>query len=165
MEFIQTFGLNPILLLAQIVNFLILVFLLNRFLYKPILSVLKTRQEKIEKGLEDSKKSEELLVKTKEEYQKTLREATEEARKILNDAKDHAQELKRSFEEQAKVEREQLISEAKENLLQERQAMEKELMSGVLRVASNLVEKTLSTVLTGNDKKRIEQQVIKRLPQ
>lgn len=164
MEFIETFGLNPVLLLAQIVNFLILVYLLNRFLYKPVLSVLKTRQEKIEKGLEDAKKSEEFLEKAKIEYQQTLKQATDEAQKIYNDARENAEELRSLFEEQAKREKDQILREGREKLLGERVLMEKELMSKVLRVASEVVEKTLSVVLSGEDKKRIEQNVLKRLP-
>lgn len=164
MEFIETFGLNPVLLLAQIVNFLILVYLLNRFLYKPVISVLKTRQEKIEKGLEDAKKGEELLEKAKIEYQQTLKQATDEAQKIYNDARENAEELKRLFGEQSKRQKDQILKEGRETLLGERAIMEKELMSQVLRVASEVVEKTLSVVLSGEDKKRIEQNVLKHLP-
>ncbi len=60
MEIIKNFGLNPILLAAQIVNFLIIFFILKKFLYKPVLNVLNKRQVTIKEGL---KQAEEARVK------------------------------------------------------------------------------------------------------
>ena len=62
MNIFQNFGVNPILLLAQIVNFLIILYVLKRFMYKPVLNILKNREDEIKKGIEDAQIAEEKLV-------------------------------------------------------------------------------------------------------
>ncbi|MBU2632677.1 F0F1 ATP synthase subunit B, partial [Patescibacteria group bacterium] len=47
MEIVKQFGLDPVLLVAQIVNFLILLFILKKLLYKPVLELLKKREDTI----------------------------------------------------------------------------------------------------------------------
>ena len=54
MDILENFGVEPVLLLAQIVNFAILLFILKRFLYKPILKVLEERKNKIETSMKQS---------------------------------------------------------------------------------------------------------------
>ena len=53
--------INWKILLGQIVNFAVLFFALKFFVYKPLLSLLKTRREKIEEGVNKSKQAEEKL--------------------------------------------------------------------------------------------------------
>ena len=50
MEVLKNFGFDPVLLAAQIVNFLILIYILNRFVFKRVLEFLKAREEKIKSG-------------------------------------------------------------------------------------------------------------------
>ena len=54
MEILENFGVNPVLLAAQIVNFIIVLFILKKFLYKPILDLLKKRQFTIKEGLKQA---------------------------------------------------------------------------------------------------------------
>ena len=79
MEKFAQFGVEPILLGAQIVNFLLLLYLLKRFLYKPVLGIIKKREDKIRLGLEAAAKGEELFKKAAEEEKKRLQKASEEA--------------------------------------------------------------------------------------
>ena len=168
MELVKTFGLNPILLVAQVVNFLILLYLLNRFLYKPVLTMLRERQAKIEQGLTDAKKGEELLEKAQEERQRILKEATTEAQNIIDEARKEVMELRNTFEEQTKQDRERMLEEATAQLLLEKEAIEKQIMEKVTTVASALLEKTLETILTGKEKKKmleaVEKEFINKLP-
>ena len=55
MEIIKQFGINPILLAAQVVNFIVLLFIFKKLLYKPILKVLDERKKKIEERKEKEK--------------------------------------------------------------------------------------------------------------
>ena len=64
MELLSNLGINGKLLLAQIVNFFILLYILKRFAYKPILKVLDDRKEKIEKGLRDAENAKDKLLIT-----------------------------------------------------------------------------------------------------
>jgi len=66
MEIFNQFGINPLLLLAQVVNFAVLLFILKRFLYKPILKVLEERKKRIEESLKNAEEIEKRLVETAE---------------------------------------------------------------------------------------------------
>jgi len=87
MELIENFGLNPILLGAQIVNFLIILFILKKFLYKPILTTLEKRKATIKEGLDKTEEVRIRLEETIEKEKRILRTAQEQARKILDEAR------------------------------------------------------------------------------
>ncbi|MEK7165189.1 MAG: ATP synthase F0 subunit B, partial [Patescibacteria group bacterium] len=83
----EKLGIDIWLLFTQVVNFTIMVVVLNKFLYQPILRMLKERQQKIEAGLANAQKSlieEEKQVKKRAEV---LADAREEARAIIETAK------------------------------------------------------------------------------
>ncbi|PIR50188.1 F0F1 ATP synthase subunit B, partial [Candidatus Peregrinibacteria bacterium CG10_big_fil_rev_8_21_14_0_10_54_7] len=58
MELLTKLGINWQLLLAQIVNFAIVVGVLSFFLYKPLLNLIDTRRERIRKAMEDAQRIE-----------------------------------------------------------------------------------------------------------
>ncbi|MCX6809845.1 MAG: F0F1 ATP synthase subunit B [Candidatus Berkelbacteria bacterium] len=94
MDALSALGIDGKLLIAQIINFLILMFLLYKFLYNPILKILKERQDKIAKGLKDSELSQKILQETEEKTRKLINKANQDAEKIV-------QETKKSMEEEA----------------------------------------------------------------
>ncbi len=75
MDILNEFGIKPILLAAQVVNFLILLYILKRFLYKPILKVLNERKNKIADSLKNAEEIERKLVEISEEEQKRIAKA------------------------------------------------------------------------------------------
>ena len=66
----EAFGIQPLLLAAQIVNFLILAYILKRFLYKPVLEVLKKREKKIKDGLQAAEEGQAFLDKANLRFSK-----------------------------------------------------------------------------------------------
>ena len=73
MEQLAALGINLGFLVSQIINFIILMALLNFVAYKPLLNMLEQRRERIRKGLEDARAAEERLANAEAEAQK-LRE-------------------------------------------------------------------------------------------
>ena len=86
MEILNQFGVQPVLLLAQVVNFLILLFILKRFLYKPILQALEKRKELIVKTLKNAEESEKIYAEAKEKSDRIITNASEQSRKILDES-------------------------------------------------------------------------------
>ncbi len=76
MNILNTFGFQPVLFLAQLVNFLILVYVFKRFLYKPILKTLQERRRVIAKGITDAQDA----AKEKAEAEAKKAEAAEAAK-------------------------------------------------------------------------------------
>ena len=75
MEILKNLGFDPVMLAAQIVNFLIILYLLKRFLYKPILEMLKKREDSIKEGLKQAEEARITLEKTLQEEKKILSKA------------------------------------------------------------------------------------------
>ena len=130
-ELIKTFHIEVNLLIAQLVNFAIVLFVLYKFAYGPILKTLNARTKRIEKGLEDSeaakKKLEEITVKEKEvlmsakkEAQKIIKDAEEvavrDAKKILFEAQDQSNKSLADAKKQIEQEKEKILSEAKSEI-------------------------------------------------
>ena len=101
-ELVKTFHIEANLLAAQIVNFVIVLLVLYKFAYGPILKTLNDRTKKIEKGLKDA-----------EESQKKLQEITKKEKEVMTDAKKEAQTIIKKSEEEAKKNAEMIVAEAK----------------------------------------------------
>src|SRR3989338_5763860 len=109
MEILKNFGIQPTLLLAQIVNFLIILFLLKKFFYKPIVKALEDRKKRIEESLTNAQSIEEKLQKTEEQSKQILDQAQTRAQVLINEAKGEAQKIA----DQATFEARQIIEQAK----------------------------------------------------
>lgn len=85
MEILNQFGINPLLLAAQIFNFLILLFILKKFLYGPVLKVLDTRKKTIEQSLKNAAEIEKKLAETEVQAEKIIAKTLQESQKILDE--------------------------------------------------------------------------------
>ena len=85
MGIFEAFGINWKILLGQIINFLILLYLLKRFAFKPFLRTLRERREIIKAGVEKETQAEERLKMIEREREKTLKETQERAELILKE--------------------------------------------------------------------------------
>lgn len=114
----ENLGINPVQILAQIVNFGILLFVLNKFLYKPALKALRTRRSTIEESLkkaEEIAEKEVLMHKEMQAHEKstllaahklkqtTTREAEQEAKTILKNAQKDAEKIKSEAQKEAEA--------------------------------------------------------------
>jgi F-type H+-transporting ATPase subunit b len=113
---VEQLGINPIFLLSQIINFLVLAFLLQRFAYKPILNVLDKRREEVEKGLEDARLAAEARANAESERQQVLDQARAEAQGVVAEAtqrgEDQAAKIVAAAQEQAQAIMDEARSEA-----------------------------------------------------
>lgn len=155
MEILKDFGVNPVLLVAQIVNFLIILFVLKRFMYKPVLDMLKKREDQIRNGLKSAEEGEKKLTEAEEKERQILHKAQERADKILGDSKIEAQELKDEAVLTAKKEAEKIITQAKENIEQEEKAAEERLTKKIGQIAISLLEKSLTGIFGEKEQKLI----------
>ena len=147
MELLEKLGIDWRLLIAQLVNFLILVLILYKFLYKPLLKMLDGRKEKIEKGLRDAEQLGVELEKTKELQAAKIQKAKQEARGIIEEADKRAEAAGAETKAKTKAEVEKLIMVAKNQMIEEKSKMmaeiKKEAAELVIAVAEKVVGKTI----------------------
>lgn len=162
MEIINNFGLDPLLLLAQIINFLVFIFLFNRFFLKKITVFLKEREDKIRAGLDAAQKGEQLLEKAKNTQKKIIKDAHEEVKKLLGETQQRQETLALSIKEDTQKEAQRIIEEAKRSAIEESVRVQKDLEKKTVNLAISIVEKTLKTLLTEEENKKIVTSLYKK---
>ncbi|MFH1769257.1 MAG: hypothetical protein ABH833_01165 [Parcubacteria group bacterium] len=117
-ELFNTLGINGKLLIAQAVNFLVLLVILRAVVYKPLLKVMQERRERIEFGLKGAEEADRRLAEIDEVKEIKLKEADEKALKVIG-----------ASEETAKKRWHEIVSEAEgkaDSVLQEAQVVAKQ---------------------------------------
>lgn len=147
-DLITNFGINPYLLVAQIVNFLIIFYILKRFAYKPVLKLLEKRRQTIEEGQRNAEQAQLALQKALDEEKRILKNAQSEAKKILEDANARAETLIAGASEKGRKQVEKMLLDAKEEIARDRRDVEKQLASHVTRLSVDMLEKALQGLFT-----------------
>ncbi|MCS7285625.1 MAG: F0F1 ATP synthase subunit B [Anaerolineae bacterium] len=109
----EKLGVNLPGLVLQAINFLLLLFILQRFLYRPILNAIKTRQERIQRGLEEAEKASRRLAEAEAEAERILAEARAKAQEILAQASYEGNRLKEEIVAQARAEASRILERAR----------------------------------------------------
>jgi F-type H+-transporting ATPase subunit b len=115
-------GLDGRALLFQIINFVILFWILKMVAYKPVLKMLEARRRKIEQGLKDAEAATKAAAEAESARTKLLHEARAEADKLLAQARDEAAATVKTAETKAQARAEQIVADAQSRT--ERQAGE-----------------------------------------
>lgn len=151
-------GIEPTLLIAQLVNFSIILFVLSKLLYKPIMAMLEKRKKTIAEGvaLTESLKVEEEKLSQKRE--KILAETRADAREIIEEAKKQAKDEVQTIIDTARREADEIIDKGKREVISEREAMQK----SVEREAIELAEIMASKLLSQSVKSDMQHEIIKK---
>mgnify|MGYP000870422164 CR=1 FL=1 len=142
MESQQLVTIIPWTFIAQILNLFIQVYLIKRFLFKPINEVLQKRQKLANQNIEEAKKAKEDAEAVKAEYESSMSDARGEASRIIEDAKKdagiRAEEMIK--EAQAEVKAEADIRLERKKALNE---VKDEIGSLAMDIAGKVVEKEI----------------------
>lgn len=163
MELISKLGLDLKLLIAQIVNFLILFFVLKKLLYKPILNLLDKRKQMIEKNVEDTRKIGERMDQIETEKQEILSNASKEAMAIIEKSKVEAEAEHKQALENAKKEISKLAERYRGQLKEEKDEMMREIKSEVAELVISSSEKILQREFSASDQRRLEDAIKEEL--
>ncbi|HIU64602.1 MAG TPA: F0F1 ATP synthase subunit B [Candidatus Avacidaminococcus intestinavium] len=141
-------------LIAQILNFLVLLFILAKFAYKPLLQAMDDRRNKIINDLDSAEQSRLDAEALKQQYAEQLAGARQEATDIVNKANQIAQNLHDELVEQARVEQEAMMANAKERIEQEKQQALLDIRSEVIKLSTLIAGKIVNQKLnsTGDQK-------------
>lgn len=132
---------------AQILNFIILLFILAKFAYKPLMKVLDARRERVTNDLETAEKTRTEAEALKNQYSRQLSEARSEATAIVEKANKIGQKVHDDFVAQAQAEKEQLIVSAKQTIENEKQQALTEVRSQVITLATEIAGKVVDQKL------------------
>jgi F-type H+-transporting ATPase subunit b len=135
------------LIIWQTIVFLLLVLLLAKFAWKPILGSLKEREESIQQALDSAEKAKIEMAALKSDNEKLLREAREERDKILRDAREAANRLHDQAQLDAKKNADKIIEDAKAIIQTEKNAALRDVKSQVAMFSLEIAEKLIKNNL------------------
>ncbi|MBN1120507.1 MAG: F0F1 ATP synthase subunit B [Anaerolineae bacterium] len=142
-------GINVGLLVSQIVNLLLMVVLLYAIAYKPILSMLEKRRERVAEGINKSREAENRLAEAEQESQKILDEARNEAKSMTDDALVQADRLRERVKQSAEADAELVRKEAQEAVEAQQKAFQVSMRDQVVALsiaaANHLIDSSLDT--------------------
>ncbi len=164
MELLAKLGINWQLLLAQIVNFVIVLGVLTYFVYRPLLDLIDRRRERIAKAMEDAKRIEGQKKEMDALRVEQLKKIDQEAGEMLERAKKHAEATGKEILEAAHAEAREMLEKARRQLDEERAQALQEVHQTVSSVILQLTEKILEREFTPEDEKRITAALAKELP-
>ncbi len=136
------------LIIWQAIIFILLVLLLSRLAWKPIIASLKEREQSIQSALDSAEKAKIEMASLKADNEKLLKEAREERDKILRSAREAASRLQDQAQTDAKKAADKMIEDAKAVINTEKAAAIRDVKEQValfsLQIAEKLVRKNLS---------------------
>lgn len=160
MEILKNFGIQPTLLFGQIVNFLIILFLLRKFFYGKILKILDDRKKTIEESLKNADLIELKLKETEEKSAKILDGAQAQAQKIIADAKTQADSIAKQASFDARKTQEAAVLSAQAQIEAQKQKMEDDLQDQTLTLVAKVVQKVLGRNIKEAERSALTKQAL-----
>jgi F-type H+-transporting ATPase subunit b len=159
----KTFGVDIPHLVAQIISFSIVAFILHRFAYKPILQVLEDRKQRIAEGLSNAEKIKAELAKTEAARQEILNAANTQANQLINEARIAAAKVQETEIQKAIAAAEQIIAKAREAAASDHAQMLAELKQEIGRLVVETTAKVSGKILTAEDQRRLLEETNREL--
>lgn len=142
-EILKVFGVDWKLVLIQAVNFGLLLIILHRFLYKPVMKIIDKRAKKIEKGVRDSEEAEVKLNSAEKEKKAMLSLATKEAESIINSSRKRAEDVKSEILKEAEDKSSQILDETKQKAEEEKKKAVESSRAEIAKIAVLTAENIL----------------------
>jgi len=142
-ELVKIFHIDWKLLIAQIVNFAIVVWVLYRFALKPLMKILEKRNAEISKSLDDAKQMEVNLMMSAQEKANLITAAKKEANAIIEASRIDGSKQAQELLEKAKSEVNAVVTSAKQQIADEKEKMLAESRKEIGELVINVTEKVL----------------------
>jgi F-type H+-transporting ATPase subunit b len=162
-ELFSNLGIDGRLLFAQAVNFFLVLWLLNRFVFRKLLSLLEERRKKIEQGLELRNRAEKEVAQIGEARHRALQEVKREAEVVLSQTRDLARQKEQELLKAAKEQQDAILLRAQEQGKKAKEDMLNEAQQEIRMRALFLAEQALGRTLTPKDEERIAKEVVQAL--
>ena len=149
-QLLENFSLD--LFVKQTILFLILIGLMVKFAWKPILNALNDREEGIKNALDEADKARQEMENLKSDNEKILKEARTERDAMLKEARDIKNNMISEAKDEAKAQANKIIEQAKTTIQNEKLAAITDLKNQVADLSINIAEKVVKEQLSNKDK-------------
>lgn len=158
------FDINPGLGIWTSVVFVLLVIVLGKYAWKPLLQSLKDREDKIRDSLEQAERARADASELIKQNERNMARAEEEYQRIVQDARAMGEKVKEEIVIKARTQAQQELQNAKEEIQRDVDAAKQQLRTEVADLAIKAAEKILDENLDAGKQKKIIDDVLKELP-
>jgi len=162
-ETLQSLGIYWPKLIAQAINFAIVLFILWKFAYRPVLAMLEQRRQKIAESITNAENIKAELARTEAERKEVLQRANDQAVKLIEQARAAAARVQEQETQKAIAAAEQIIAKAREAAAQDRARMLTELKREVGRLVVQTTATVTGKILTPDDQRRLAEETAKQV--
>ena len=159
----RTFGVDWQHLIAQIISFSIVCFVLYRFAYRPVLAILEKRRQQIAEGLSNAENIKAELARTEAQRQEKMTEVNAQATKMIDEARFAAKRVQEQETQKAIAAAEQIMIKAREAAELDHDRMLGELKREVGQLVVHTAAAVTGKILTPEDQQRLTEEAAKQL--
>ena len=155
--------LDPGLFVWTILTFLLLVFVLAKFAWKPLLKMLQDREDMVRSSIEDAEKAKSELERLNEESEAIMAKARSEAQSILADGKAAAEKVKDDIIAKSKEQANKMREDAGNQIQVEKDKAISEIKKEVVNLTLSVAEKLIQKNLSDADNKSLIEESLKKV--
>jgi len=147
--------LDPKLILTHIVGFVIMVLILKRYAWKPLLAILEERRNKIKSEFDHIEKEKTEVSEIRADYEAQLKDIDKISRQKLNEAVGEGQKIAADIKEQGRVEAKEIIERAKAELERDVEKARAQLKEDMVTITLAAAEKVIRSRLDETEHRRM----------
>ncbi len=160
-DILSSLGIDVRLLVVQAIAFLILLWVLTKFVYPVLTSMLDKREATIREGIEAAEKAEQNATEANAEVEKLLSKTRKQAGEMIGSAKDEAASIVAAANESATKQTERMLERANAEIEKEIEMARKALRSETIDLVALATEKVLGNVMTESVDRKVISQALK----
>jgi len=162
-EIFAQLGLDYKLLIAQVVNFVLLLVILQRLAYKPVLKMLNDRTEKIDKSLKQARKIEEELRNTEETKLSEMKKAKQKYQKIIKDAQELSEKKSEESIEKTRIKTQEIVENAKIEIRNEKEKSIKDAKREIADISILIASKIIGNNFNEKEQKEMASDILSKI--
>jgi F-type H+-transporting ATPase subunit b len=159
----QQFGVYWPNFIAQVILFVIVYFVLRKYAFGPIVTMLEERRRRIEEGQLNAERIKKQLAEAQAKYEEILSRANAESQRLIEEVRLSGERLAEQKRQQAIAEAEQIMTKARESIEQERERTMLELKRDFGRLVVETTKKVTKKTLTPEDQQRINEEAVREI--
>jgi len=159
----QQFGVYWPNLIAQLILFAIVYFVLKRFAFKPIIAMLEERRRRIEEGQLNAEKIKKQLAEAQTRYEEILAKANADSQKLLEEVRASGDRLAEQKRQEAIAAAEQITLKAQEAIALERDKSMAEMKRELGRLVVDATSRVTGKVLSAEDHEKINEETARQI--
>lgn len=158
----EALGIDLKLIIVQVVNFAILLFVLKRLMYKPILTMLEKRKQEVEDSVKLKNDLDERIKGIDIERDQVMHKIRKEADAVIEEARQKGDRIATQIEHTAREKADVILAKGEEGVRIREQEMRENLKLEVARIAVDVAEQVVGKAMNVESQKEITSESVRR---